>query len=69
MAAYAIARKNPADIFVIANINGELTVKRIDMLNGKLCLSAENHNYKPIEINDGSELLIWGVVIYTIHKL
>lgn len=54
---------------VIANINGELTVKKIDMIKGKLCLAAENNSFEPIEISDGAELLIWGVVIYTIHKL
>lgn len=52
---------------VIANINGELTVKKIDMINGKLYLVAENDYYEPIEITEEQELLIWGVVVWTIH--
>jgi DNA polymerase V len=54
---------------VIANINGELTVKKIDRINGKLFLVAENEIYKPIEITEEKELLIWGVVVYAVHKV
>ena len=53
---------------VIANINGDLTVKKIDYINGKLCLLAENDDYDSVEIKEGNELLIWGVVIHSIHS-
>jgi DNA polymerase V len=53
---------------VIASVNGELTVKRIERKRGKLYLVPENNNYPPIEISEETDLKIWGVVIYSIHK-
>ena len=53
---------------VIASINGELTVKKLERINGKLCLKPENKSYQPIELKDETDLKIWGVVIYSVHK-
>lgn len=53
---------------VIANINGDLTVKKIGYLNGKLYLVAENEDYVPIEITEQNEFSVWGVVIHSIHS-
>ena len=53
---------------VIAAINGELTVKKLKRINGKLCLKPENKSYQPIELKDETDLKIWGVVIYCVHK-
>ncbi len=53
---------------VIASVNGELTVKRIERKRGKLFLIPENNDYEPIEINQETELKIWGVVTHSIHK-
>ena len=50
-------------------INGDFTVKRIIKEKGKLYLKAENKKYKSIEIREGSELIIWGIVEYVIKKL
>jgi DNA polymerase V len=61
---------DPADgKVVIAALDGELTVKRIAKRKEKLFLVAENPAFKPIEINDNSDLIVWGVVTYSIHKL
>jgi DNA polymerase V len=55
---------------VIAAIDGQLTVKRLKKeKNGKLFLLPENKKYKPIEVKEGSEIYIWGVVISVIHSL
>ncbi len=54
---------------VIAALNGELTVKRLRKIKGKIQLLAENDQYQPIEIEEESHLEIWGVVIYVIHSL
>jgi DNA polymerase V len=54
---------------VIAAVAGELTVKRLVVKQGKPWLYPANPNYKPLPIREGSELYIWGVVIYTIHKV
>ncbi|MBU0501587.1 MAG: translesion error-prone DNA polymerase V autoproteolytic subunit [Gammaproteobacteria bacterium] len=54
---------------VIAALDGELTVKRFDQRNGRTRLLAENPAYAPIEIQDGNELHIWGVVTNVIHPV
>ncbi|MDX1917942.1 MAG: translesion error-prone DNA polymerase V autoproteolytic subunit [Candidatus Caenarcaniphilales bacterium] len=53
---------------VIAALNGELTVKRLYKMQGVLHLLAENPDYDPIPVDPDSELQIWGVVVYAIHK-
>jgi DNA polymerase V len=53
---------------VIAVIDGEFTVKRLQKRGGKTWLKAENPNYAPIELCDGQELEIWGVVSHVVHK-
>ena len=50
-------------------IDGDFTVKRIVKEKGKLYLRAENKKYKSIEIREGNELIIWGIVEYVIKKL
>jgi len=52
---------------VIANLEGEVTVKRLILSNNKVILKAENKGYKDIPV-DG-ELLIWGVVTSVIHQV
>jgi len=60
----------PADKkIVIAGIRGELTVKRIRRLQGRLYLMPENENFAPIEVSEDSELQIWGVVTSVIHPV
>ncbi len=50
-------------------IDGEFTVKRIKKEEGKLFLMPQNKMYKPIEIKEGNELIIWGIVEYVIKKV
>ncbi|MGL6071761.1 LexA family protein [Craterilacuibacter sp.] len=47
---------------VLAAIDAEPTVKRLFRRNGRLALLPENAGYAPIELSEGQELLIWGVV-------
>jgi DNA polymerase V len=54
---------------VIACIDGEMTVKQLILREGKAFLVAANPNYPAIEIRDGDELIIWGVVTKNIHDL
>ncbi len=54
---------------VIAVVDGELTVKRLEKRRGKIRLIAENPTYDPIEFKEGQELGIWGVVTSIIQKL
>lgn len=54
---------------IVAVLNGEFTVKRIKRIQKKLFLLPENENYKPIEIIEGMDFRIWGVVTYAIHPV
>lgn len=54
---------------IIAAVDGELTVKRLSVKNGGVFLMAENPDYPPIEVKDGQEMMIWGVVTNAIHKV
>jgi DNA polymerase V len=47
---------------VVAIINNDLTVKRLGSVDGKLALLPENPHFKPIVMEDGDELVVWGVV-------
>lgn len=48
---------------VIAFIDGQRLVKRLYHRAGRVALMAENPNYPPLEIQEGMELHIWGVVV------
>lgn len=48
---------------VVAFIDGERLVKRLWNRGGRVALVAENPAYPPLEIREGSELVVWGVVI------
>ena len=50
-------------------VDGEFTVKRIKKEKDKLYLMPENKQYKPIELKEENELIIWGVVEYVIKKV
>jgi DNA polymerase V len=53
---------------VIAEFNGELTVKKLEM-NPVIRLVPMNNQHAPIDIPEGSELEIFGVVTTSIHSL
>lgn len=48
---------------VIAFIDGQRLVKRLHNRAGRVALIAENPCYPALEVQEGMELLIWGVVI------
>ncbi len=49
-------------LLVVAMINGEFTLKRLHKKNNQILLIAANHNFKPIELKEGDEFTVWGVV-------
>ena len=53
---------------VIAIVDGDLTVKRYIRRAEKVILKAENPSFKEIELQDGQELQVWGVVTSTVKK-
>lgn len=54
---------------VIVAIDGQLTVKRLYNAAGKVILKAENPLYADIEVYEGNEIIIWGVVTAVIHQV
>ena len=56
----------------VCYIDGEYTVKRVEMSGGKVRLmpaNEQNTKYKPIEVQPENQFIIWGVVTYTIKKM
>lgn len=54
---------------VIVTIGEELFIRRLYKLRNKVLLMPENKKYEPMEINNGIESVVWGVVNYVIHKV
>lgn len=54
---------------VVAVVNGDLTIKRLRFREGMPVLCAENPHFADRTFADGEELVIWGVVTRSLHKL
>jgi DNA polymerase V len=54
---------------VIAAVNGDMTVKQLIQKKGKCFLKPANKHYPIIEISEGLEIIVWGVVTNVIHPL
>ena len=62
--------KNPENgKIAICLVDGEFTVKRIKREKNRLYLKPENQKYKPLELREENELIIWGIVEYVIKKV
>lgn len=53
----------------ICFIDGEFTVKRIQLEKDCLYLLPENPNYQPIKVTEENQFIIWGMVTYVIKKI
>ena len=53
---------------VLAVIDGEFTVKRVNVSEKKIYLVPDNENSPPIKITEEMDFQVWGVVTYIIHK-
>src|ERR1700743_3455141 len=55
---------------VIATLNGEMLIRRLEKTFNKLRLIPETSRLSPIEVDiSGAEFSIWGVVTYVIHAV
>ncbi|AZE52975.1 Error-prone repair protein UmuD [Pseudomonas synxantha] len=52
---------------VIAALNAECVCKRLHNRDGQVILMAENPKYPPRYVMEGDELVIWGVVNYSVR--
>lgn len=53
---------------VVAVLNNDLTIKRLGRVDGKLALLPENPHFKPIVMDEGDHLEIWGVVTHCLRS-
>lgn len=53
---------------VIAAINGETFVKRLNIRGDQVVLCSENPRYPPRYVLEGDDLMIWGVVTDSIRR-
>tara|TARA_B100000700_G_C14680403_1_gene685089 strand:- start:96 stop:575 length:480 start_codon:yes stop_codon:yes gene_type:complete len=54
---------------VVAILDGAFTVKRLTFYKGEIYLEAENPNHPKLNLNNYETIQIWGVAIYSIHRL
>ncbi|GAB3669017.1 translesion error-prone DNA polymerase V autoproteolytic subunit [Hymenobacter agri] len=54
---------------VVAVVEGEHTIKRLQVRGDTRWLVAENSRYPPLPVNPETGLLVWGVVTHVIHSL
>ena len=52
----------------MAVIDGDFTVKRVNVNDNELYLMPENDTFTPIKITEEMDFQIWGVVTFIIHK-
>ncbi|MDO4254304.1 MAG: translesion error-prone DNA polymerase V autoproteolytic subunit [Kocuria sp.] len=53
---------------VVAVVDGEYTVKRLDSVDGRAVLRADSPDHPDVLLDEHSELTVWGVVIWSIHS-
>ena len=53
---------------VIAMIDGDFTIKRLEKKNNEFYLKSENHNYPDFDFKNHNDIQIWGVVTSSIHN-
>ncbi len=53
---------------VVAHMQGEFTVKRVEKIENNMYLAPANKNYAPLLITPEMDVEVWGVVAYIIHK-
>lgn len=54
---------------VIAALNGELLVRRLEKAINKIRLIADNRRLTALEVRHDEDFSIWGVVTYNIHAV
>ena len=60
------------DCKAVCYIDGEYTVKRMQISDGSVRLMPANElntKYKPIEVTEENNFIVWGVVTYVIKKM
>ena len=53
---------------VIAVVDGQMTVKRLEKKHGRYCLKAAHPDYPDIHEQDVADAQVWGRVMHVIHS-
>ena len=53
---------------VVAIVDGDLTLKRLARSTGGWILQAENPAFRSIPLEGETEMVVWGVVTFNIHR-
>lgn len=53
---------------IVAVVDGEFTIKRLYSKKGAVRLVAANPTFPDIDFKDGQELIVWGVVTWTLKQ-
>jgi DNA polymerase V len=59
----------PNGSVVIAVLDGELSIKILNIESKKITLSSANKNYADVPISEEMDFTIWGVCTYVVHNL
>lgn len=54
---------------IVAVLNGELLVRRFHKNFSSAFLIPENNRYRPVNLAEFNDFMVWGVVVYSIHAL
>jgi len=54
---------------IIAVLNGEMMVRRLEHTPHRIRLIPETHNLSIIDIDPFADFTVWGVVVYAIHAV
>lgn len=63
------AKEASSGSIVVAVLNGEFTVKRVEKKGESIWLVPANRKFPSIEVTPEMDFQVWGVVTYVIHKL
>ena len=56
--------------FAVCCIDGEFTLKRIRITgHNTIMLVSSNRSYRPVEVTEDNEFIVWGIVVYTIKRI
>lgn len=53
----------------VCYLDGEFTLKRLQVRRDGIWLIPENPDYKPIRVTEDNHFVIWGIVTYVIKKM
>ena len=57
-----------AAMVIVAVVDGEFTVKRLVETSDGFVLAAEHPRYPPIPLGEDTEVCVWGVVTWVVHR-